>query len=124
MIHSSEFIDELAKALAAAQAEIENIGKDAANPHFKSKYASLAAVLDEVRPKFAKHGISIVQMPINGQGNNIGVATRLLHSSGQWIESTIFVQPTRFDAQGAASVVTYLRRNGLMAMSGVGPEDD
>lgn len=124
MIQTSEQINEIAGALAKAQAGMENVAKDRENPHFRSRYATLAGVLDEVRGKLAEQGISIYQAPVNGEGNNIGVATRLLHSSGQWIESAVFVQPTKFDAQGVGSVLTYLRRYSLMAVAGVGPEDD
>lgn len=129
MIRTSEQINELADALAKAQAELENVDKSGTNPAYKAdgkatRYAKLDAVLDEVRPKFAKHGIGILQMAINGEGANIGVATRFTHNSGQWIESALFVAPTKFDAQGAGSVITYLRRYALMAMAGIAPEDD
>lgn len=123
-IRTSESINELAGALAKAQATLENVAKDRENPHFRSRYATLAGVLEEVRAKLAAQGISIYQAAINGEGSNIGVATRLIHSSGQWIESAVFVQPTKFDAQGVGSVLTYLRRYSLMAVAGVGPEDD
>lgn len=123
-IRTSEAINDIAAALAKAQAGMENVAKDRENPHFRSRYTTLAGVLDEVRPKLAAQGISIFQAPINGEGNNIGVATRLIHSSGQWIESAVYVQPTKFDAQGVGSVLTYLRRYSLMAVAGVGPEDD
>lgn len=124
MITTSEQINELAAALAKAQAELENVSKDRENPHFRSRYATLAGVLDEVRPKLAKQGISVVQMPVNGDGTSIGVVTRLLHSSGQWIEGAFYVAPTKADAQGAGSALTYARRYSLMAVAGVGPEDD
>jgi hypothetical protein len=48
----------------------------------------------------------------------------LAHSSGQWIESSLYVAPTRFDAQGTGSVITYLRRYALMSVAGIGPDDD
>jgi hypothetical protein len=124
MINTSEQINEIAAALAKAQAEMENVAKDRENPHFRSRYATLGGVLAEVRPKLAAQGISIWQSPINGDGPSIGVTTRLLHSSGQWLESTIFVAPLKFDVQGVGSVLTYLRRYSLMAIAGVGPEDD
>jgi hypothetical protein len=111
-------------AMALAQAEVENVEKAGSNPAFRSKYARLGEVLDEIRPKFAAQGISITQMPINGAGSNIGVVTLFAHKSGQWLESTLYVAPTKFDAQGAGSVITYLRRYALMAMAGVAPDDD
>jgi hypothetical protein len=121
--------DAIFAALALAQASIENVEKGGVNPAFKSSarsgaYVTLGDVLDEVRPKLTAQGIAVIQMPINGAGSNIGVVTLLAHKSGQWIESTLFVAPTRFDAQGAGSVVTYLRRYALMAMAGVAPDDD
>jgi hypothetical protein len=68
-------------------------------------------------------GIAIIQMPIN-EGGNVGVVTLFAHSSGQWIEGTVYVAPTRYDAQGVGSVITYLRRYALAAMAGVAPDDD
>lgn len=124
MINTSPEIGDIAGALAMAQADMQNIGKDGANPHFRSRYATLGAVLDEVRPQLAKQGIAIVQMAVNGEGSSIGVMTRLVHKSGQWIESGLFIVPTKFDAQGAGSVISYLRRYALMAMAGVWQDDD
>lgn len=124
MMQTSHEIHEIADALAKAQAELENVEKGGTNPHFRSKYATLPDVLAEVRPKFAKQGISIIQMPVNGKESDIGVITRLAHSSGQWIQSELYVAPSKFDAQGAGSVVTYLRRYALMAMAGVSADDD
>jgi hypothetical protein len=115
--------NEIFAALAKAQAEIKNAIKDAQNPHFRSRYADLASVKEACWAALTANGIAPVQMPVN-IGQNIGVVTLLGHSSGQWIESTIYVQPTKFDAQGVGSVVTYLRRYALAAMAGVAPDDD
>jgi hypothetical protein len=125
----SEECGELFTALASVQQTLENVERDAENPGFKrgnkpSTYASLGAVLDLVRPKLAGAGLSICQMPVNGDGSNIGVTTLLGHKSGQWIESTLYVAPQQFTAQGAGSVITYLRRYAAMAMVGLAPEDD
>ena len=61
-------MENLAKALVAAQSEVENSSKSSTNPHFKSKYSDLAEVLNTVRPVFTKHGISIVQSPSFSDG--------------------------------------------------------
>ncbi len=124
MIQTSEEIAEIAAAIAKAQLELENVERSGTNPHFRSRYAQLGAVLAEARAKFAQHNVAIVQAAINGEGSNIGVVTRLAHASGQWIESTLYVAPTKFDAQGAGSVISYLRRYALMAMVGLAPDDD
>jgi hypothetical protein len=128
-IRTSPEIGALAEAIAKAQAELENVDKTGSNPAFKAdgkaaKYVKLGAVLDAVRPIFAKHGIAVVQMPVNGEGSNVGIVTLLAHSGGQWIESRMYVAPMKFDAQGAGSAITYLRRYSLMAMAGVAPDDD
>lgn len=115
----------LAKALCAAQLEMRNPGFDASNPHFKSKFVSLAAVRNAVIPIFAKNGISVTQdlTVING---GVGCRTILLHESGQSMEfGPLVLPPTKADAQGFGSAATYARRYSLMAVAGiVGDEDD
>jgi hypothetical protein len=61
-IHMSPTIGELAKALAAAQAELEPAKRDATNPHFRSKYADLSACWDAVRAPLARHGLAVSQL--------------------------------------------------------------
>ena len=119
-------LNDIAKAIAKAQSEIQNVTKDAKNPHFKSQYASLAAVLDVVRPIFSKHGVCIVQLPISNEGQ-IGLKTMMIHDSGQSVESIIslpMMNVGRNVAQEAGSIITYLRRYTLAAMAGVAQEDD
>lgn len=122
-IEMSSSVGKIMEAIAAAQGEIENAGKDAKNPHFGSKYATLAAIYDACRASLSKNGVAVVQAPYNA-GTDIGVATMLGHKSGEWLKSTLCVKPMKFDAQGAGSVITYLRRYSLAAMVGVAPEDD
>src|SRR3546814_2664431 len=75
---------ELFDAIAAAQGEIENASKNAANPHFKSKYADLAEILNTTRPVFAKHGLSLSQFP-GFDGALASVTTLIAHKSGGYI---------------------------------------
>jgi hypothetical protein len=114
----------LAEALAKAQAVIEGASKDASNPAFRSKYATLASVWEACRKALTDNKIAVVQAPFNGEGGDIGVTTMLVHASGQWMRAKIAVKPAKFDAQGAGSAITYLRRYLLSAMVGVAPEDD
>lgn len=129
-MNTSATIGAIAKALASAQAEIENVTKDAKNEFFKksdgkaSTYATLAAVLDECRPILAKNGIAIVQMPGN-DGDLVTVTTTFMHAdTGEFISSTAGVKPAKGDAQGFGAATTYLRRFTLAAMCGVAQEDD
>lgn len=119
----SESIKELATALAKAQAEIENASKNANNPHFKSRYADLAEVLNTVRPVFSKHGLAVMQMPSFSDGV-ASVETLITHSSGEWVANIASAPVSKQDAQGVGSALTYLRRYSLAAFAGVAQEDD
>jgi len=123
----SETIGELAKALAAAQGEIENAKKDAENPFFKSKYADLAAVREAYQKPLSKHGLALVQTPsteFTEDGMIVSVTTILMHTSGEWVSGQIRAIPGKTDPQGIGSCVTYLRRYGAGAITGVAADDD
>jgi hypothetical protein len=122
-MNKSESIKELAEALAKAQAEIGNAGKNAANPHFRSRYADLAEVLNTVRPVFAQHGLSVMQFP-GFESGMVSVETVIAHSSGEWISSTLHAPVSKHDAQGVGSALTYARRYSLAACAGIAQEDD
>lgn len=119
----SQQIELLFTALAKAQASFTHAEKAGDNPHFHSRYATLETVLDATKKGRAENSLAVIQMPVN-LPDTIGVTTLLGHSSGQWIESTIAVPPGRFDAQGAGSVITYLRRYALMAVLGIAGQDE
>jgi hypothetical protein len=125
-MNKSESIKELATALAKAQAEMKNPAFDASNPHFRSKYASLAAVRDVVIPVLAKHGLSISQMPLYDIGSGCaGCETIMMHSSGEYQSSTLLLPCDKLNAHGVGSAQTYARRYSLMGFAGVvGDEDD
>lgn len=124
MREHSEQLDQLAAALAAAQAEFSAIPKTATNPFFKSKYADLATVKATAGPVIAKHGLSVAQL-IGFDGEHDTLTTWLLHSSGQFIAETMRLHLSKQDAQGQGSATTYARRYGYMAVLGlVADEDD
>lgn len=123
-MNKSEDIRNLAKALVEFQAEVKNPANTAINPHFKSKYAPLNEILNEVRPKLAKHGLSVLQSP-SGDGEKIVIKTLLMHTSGEWIEGCpLTLRADRPTAQGAGSAITYGRRYALSAILGISSEDD
>ena len=122
-MNQSETIASLAGALCKAQAELENVIKDAKNPHFRSDYATLAAIRDAVFPVFTKHGLSIVQM-VGFSDGVVTVETQLMHSSGEWLRNTAGSPAPKQDPQGVGSACTYLRRYSLAALAGIAQEDD
>jgi len=125
MIEKSTEITEIAKALLAFQAEATGVVKDSQNPHFKNRYASLEAVVDEARPVLQRVGISWMQAPGKINAGNIGMTTLLMHAaSGQWISSDMEIPLGKHDPQGAGSALTYAQRYALMASLGLPPVDD
>ncbi len=97
--------------------------KDATNPHFKSRYADFAAVVDASRPVLSKHGLAIVQST-PADGPTVTVVTRLMHISGEWIESSVTMRSKDDSPQGIGSAITYGRRYGWSTLIGLAADDD
>ncbi len=123
-VTANRAIDKLAPAFVAAYGEIDNVVKNAANPHFNSSYADLGAVLDTLRPIFAKHRLSLIQMPGKIDGDKISLTTVLLHESGQSISSEMQLPIGKGTAQAAGSALTYARRYSASAIAGIAQVDD
>jgi hypothetical protein len=116
-------LSELFSALCDAQKELSNVARDAENPYFSSKYATLASVVDAVRGTLADHGLIVMQWPTNTV-HGVGVITRVCYSSGQWMEHTFSAVPKDHGPQASGSVITYLCRYSLCSIFMVAPEDD
>ena len=115
---SSETIEKLAEALCAAQNEMGGAVKGSANTFFKSSYADLSSVIKAIKEPCFKNGLSYVQLP-HRDGNSIGVTTRLIHTSGQWLEHEFTLPMVKGDPQAAGSAITYARRYALQALFGI-----
>ena len=122
-ISTTPDINELATALSKAQGAMEPPVFDKVNPHFKSDYASLTAIQEATRPHLAANGLSIVQWPISN-GDGICVVTRLMHSSGQWMQGTLRMPVERKTAHGIGSGITYGKRYSWQAICGIAAEED
>jgi hypothetical protein len=120
---SSETINELAAALSKAQSDMGGAVKDSANPFFKSNYADLTSVIKAIKQPFSDNGLSYTQFPMNDE-TGIGVCTRLMHSSGQWLEMGYTLPMVKKDPQSASSSITYARRVAISAMAGIPTADD
>lgn len=146
MVTSPE-LHELAAALSKAQGAMDGAKKSSSNPFFKSKYADLASVKDAIREPFATHGLSVVQVPQttfqgapeayewtakhSGEVRHgvrvftvVTVLTRLLHTSGQFIEESVSAMLPNGDPQSVGSAISYLRRYALQSVAGIAAEDD
>jgi hypothetical protein len=114
----------LYSALAAAQAEMGRAAKDTNNPHFKSKYADLASVMDACMPALSKHGIAVLQPAFDDDSGRY-VKTIFIHGdSGETVECRVPLIVQKNDMQGYGSAATYCRRYGLMGMAGIAADDD
>ena len=58
------------------------VTKDGHNPHFNSKFTSLANTVKTAAPTLAEHGLAVVQLPgvLDGQDS---LTTVLMHKSGE-----------------------------------------
>lgn len=113
-MNTSEQINEIATALSKAQGQIHGAIKDSTNPHFKSQYADLASIWDACRGALSGNGLSVVQMTAPSEKDEVVVTTRVLHSSGQWIEGVLALpQGQSFSAE---TWHTYLKGRFLGAI--------
>ena len=119
----SDKIDKLAAALTKAQAEMKGAEKKSVNPFFNSGYADLHTVIESSFPHLTKHGLSVIQGNDSKPGEFF-VTTMLLHESGQWIKSKLKMPIEKITAQSIGSTITYGRRYGLSAITGIAQYDD
>lgn len=119
----SEQIDEISAALAKAQSAMENPTANRINPHFKSRYVDLAALVDAIRKPLSANGLAITQlMEIRETG--MVMRTILMHTSGQWLASE-YPLPNTARPQEMGSAQTYARRYSLSALvCNAADEDD
>ena len=123
-MNTSESIKELATALSSAQSSLQDATKNAKNPHYKSDYADLSQVLEAIRPALAAQNLSVVQLPFSRE-NRVGVTTRIMHSSGEWLEESIDLEVEGKNlAQAAGAHITYLRRYSLASLFAIHQKDD
>lgn len=124
----SEQINELAVALSKSQSSMKSAKKNKTSvvgKGTKVMYADLEAVLEVFTQSFAVNGLSFYQ---GAEYDELGefLRTTIIHSSGQWVSSKMRLMGTGNDPRHLGSALTYARRYGLCAMTGIvaGDEDD
>ena len=126
-MRQSETIEKLAAALAAWALEAADPvrgSKGQVGQNRNYMYAALDDFLPGLREGLAKHGVVLIQSSavVTSDGPWVKV-TRLLHSSGQWVE-TDYPLSTNADPQKMGSADTYARRYGVLSALGLAPVDD
>ena len=118
-------MQELAKALPALMAEMENAKNTKSG--YGYNYAPLNEILETVRPILAKHRFSVVQMVGHEEGL-VTVRTILIHESGESLESTMALPPAEVkgtnEVQQMGASITYARRYMLTSLLGIAGEED
>jgi hypothetical protein len=117
-------MQQIATALVKAQRDFAPALKTSTNPHFRSRYADLAACVEAVIDALNANGIAMIQRT-HDSDNGVAVETLFVHESGETITGGILHVPAaKHDPQGYGSALTYARRYSLMAACGIAPEDD
>jgi len=118
---TSENVEQLFKAYVDCSPELVNIGKDSTG--YGYNYTSLEKLIERTKPILHKHGLAIIQMNIPN-----GILTRMVHTSGEWMESTFtgnviaLAKMNDYQVQGSQS--TYYRRYGWASICGIASDDD
>lgn len=118
----SENLNELAAALSKAQGAMEAAAFNRVNPHFKNRYADLAAIWDAIRAPLSSNGLAVTQVTeIREKG--FVLVTTLHHASGQWLAGE-YALPVGGRPQEVGSALTYARRYSLCGIVGIVADDD
>ena len=127
MIKHSETIGKIAAALRSVQAELKPVQKNSTNPFLSTRYADLGVIIEAAQKLLPANGLSYSQFPC-GTGGEVGVATILMHDSGEWLSDEISIaqvdEKGKSAAQVAGSIITYLRRYALAAALGIHADED
>lgn len=133
-MRTSDAINEIAAALAKAQGAFHSIPKNKTGKvsgttkagkffEYEYKYAALPDVLDGIKEALSSNDLTYVQPTVIADGNLI-VLTRIMHSSGQWIESEYPVCAISAEHQKMGAAMTYARRYALTSLVGVAADED
>ena len=107
------------EALVKWQGVKPEIKFDATNPHFKSKYASLAGIIKAVKDDLSGCGLSYTHLVTNGQ-----IVTLLMHPESEGVMVSSRPLPDGGKVQDEGSLITYQKRYQLAAMLGIAGEED
>ncbi len=122
---TSESIQTLAEALAKFQGAMRTLPKP--KKGYGYNYTPLDVVVEAIREPLSKNGLSFIQMPSATDKLSVALTTRLMHSSGEWIEGTMvipIVTGKMNDVQKYGSSLTYARRYALTSILGVVADED
>lgn len=125
-MNQSEQINELAKALSNMQGNVGAVFKNKtakiptkSGSTYSYSYADLAGIWDCIRKPLMENGLALTQT-----FNDSMLVTLLMHSSGQWLKSSLPLSCMGAKPQDLGSEITYLRRYALTSILGISADDD
>lgn len=121
---NSNSLNELFSALSKAQSSMPIASKDSDNPFFKSKYADFAEIVRSSRPSLTTNGLTVIQRIVTLSDGSQALHTILGHSSGQYIDSIVKINPPKNDVQAIGSYITYIKRYSYAAIVGVAADNE
>ncbi len=111
-------------ALYKAQQLVTSVTKNAKNPHYKSNYANLEAVIEATRGPLAECELCIATMPAGYSDGIMQFDAMLIHSSGAVARMAFALPLSKPDPQGALGALTYARRYAIISWLNLVVEDD
>lgn len=112
----------ISQALVKFQSQLKPVNKDSENPFFKSSYADLSSILQAVMPLLSANALALSQ-PMKVQDGTTILITRLIHESGESIESEMIL-PQHADPQKFGALISYYKRYQLSALLSVSTCDE
>jgi hypothetical protein len=110
-------------ALAKAQSQMKTPQKDATNPHFRNRYASLKSCIKAIKPALNTNGFALIQAAGKDEQGHF-IQTTFEHTSGGMFTSKFYMEPEKKGMQGLGSAATYAKRYGLLGLAGIEPDED
>lgn len=125
---SSPELKQHTAALAKVHKKMGTIGKTKTNPHFRSKYADLATICNELVGLLTEEGFAMPTYATGWYGAEMGWCClgTLKHDSGEWTSTLIPLITAKSGMQDLGSAKTYAKRYALLDLVGawVGEDDD
>ena len=118
---TSEATDMIYPAICEMQSELLPIVRDKVvkTGKYEFKYAPLDSVMAMLKPLMTANKLGLLQAV-----DQDVLTTRVIHVSGQWIESETHLNRDHANMQGFGGEVTYKRRYALCALVGIVSDDD
>ena len=88
------------------------------------RYATLDKILDMARPVLAEEGLILFQPITTNDKGALVLTTRLLHRSGEYMETSMPLPAAGADPQTLGSAITYLRRYAVTSLLGIASDED